>query len=85
MADQILFFIEVVVGGLLAGTMYSLVALGFGASLISIFGLQSSLFLAKSISGLRCIGSSSAPQVFDASINHSLNNGREQEVLHQPA
>ena len=29
MADQILFFIEVVVGGLLAGTMYSLVALGF--------------------------------------------------------
>ena len=28
MADQILFFIEVVVGGLLAGTMYSLVALG---------------------------------------------------------
>ena len=29
MVDQILFFIEVVVGGLLAGTMYSLVALGF--------------------------------------------------------
>ena len=29
MADQLLFFIEVVVGGLLAGTMYSLVALGF--------------------------------------------------------
>ena len=29
MVDQLLFFIEVVVGGLLAGTMYSLVALGF--------------------------------------------------------
>ena len=29
MIDAVLFFIEVVVGGLLAGTMYSLVALGF--------------------------------------------------------
>ena len=29
MIDEILFFFEVVVGGLLAGTMYSLVALGF--------------------------------------------------------
>ena len=29
MVDELLFFMEVVVGGLLAGTMYSLVALGF--------------------------------------------------------
>ena len=29
MGSEILFFFEVVVGGLLAGTMYSLVALGF--------------------------------------------------------
>ena len=29
MANELLFFMEVLVGGLLAGTMYSLVALGF--------------------------------------------------------
>ena len=29
MGSEILFFFEVLVGGLLAGTMYSLVALGF--------------------------------------------------------
>ena len=29
MVEELLFFIEVLVGGLLAGTMYSLVALGF--------------------------------------------------------
>ena len=29
MVDELLFFMEVLVGGLLAGTMYSLVALGF--------------------------------------------------------
>ena len=29
MGNEILFFFEVLVGGLLAGTMYSLVALGF--------------------------------------------------------
>ena len=29
MVEELLFFMEVLVGGLLAGTMYSLVALGF--------------------------------------------------------
>ena len=29
MVDELLFFMEVLVGGLLAGTMYSLVAFGF--------------------------------------------------------
>ena len=33
---EVLFFIEVVVAGLLAGTMYSLVALGFVLILIAI-------------------------------------------------
>ena len=34
MGSEILFFFEVLVGGLLAGTMYSLVALGFGTAML---------------------------------------------------
>ena len=37
MSPDFLFFLETVLNGLMAGIMYALVALGFGASLISIF------------------------------------------------